>query len=81
MENGAPRVLKLQSPITTTSNDSALAAALGGLGLIRLLSYQGAEHLRNGRLQTVLSDFEPPALPVHVLHREGRHASQRVRVS
>ena len=57
----------------------AVAAALGGFGLTRLLSYQVAEHLRSGRLQAVLSDFEPPALPVHVLHREGQHASQRVR--
>jgi len=79
IEDGSPRVVKLQARMTTTSNDSAVAAALGGLGLTRLLSYQVAEHLRSGRLRAVLSDFEPPALPVHVLHREGRHASKRVR--
>ena len=79
IENGAPRVVKLHARMTTTSNDSAVAAALGGFGLTRLLSYQVAEHLRSGRLQAVLSNFELPALPVHVLHREGQHASQRVR--
>jgi DNA-binding transcriptional LysR family regulator len=26
-----------------------------------------------------LPDFEPAALPVHVVHREGRQAPQRVR--
>ncbi len=79
IEDGSPRVVKLQARMTTSSNDSAVAAALGGLGLTRLLAYQVAEHLRSGRLQAVLSDFEPPALPVHVLNREGRHASQMVR--
>lgn len=38
-----------------------------------------AEALRDGRLVTVLADFEPPALPVHPLHREGRHASHKAR--
>jgi DNA-binding transcriptional LysR family regulator len=38
-----------------------------------------AEQLQDGRLQALLSAFAPPALPVHVVHREGRQASQRVR--
>ena len=56
-----------------------MAAAVDGFGLTQLLSYQVAEQLRAGTLTTVLSEFEPPALPVHVVHREGRHGSQRVR--
>lgn len=76
---GEPRLFKFQPRMTTTSNDAALAAAVGGFGLTRLLSYQVADQLRDGSLQTVLSDFEPPPLPVHVVHREGRQASQKVR--
>jgi DNA-binding transcriptional LysR family regulator len=79
VENGTPRIVKLQPRLTTTTNDSAVAAAVNGFGLTRLLSYQVAEHLSNGQLKTVLSEFEPAALPVHVVHREGRHASQRAR--
>lgn len=79
VQDGAPRSVKLQPRLTTTSNDSAVAAALSGFGLTRLLSYQVAEHLRAGRLQTVLSEFEPAVLPVHVVHREGRHASRKTR--
>jgi DNA-binding transcriptional LysR family regulator len=63
----------------TTTNDSALTAALAGFGITRLLSYQVAEHLRTGTLKTVLTAFESAALPVHVVHREGRQAPQRVR--
>jgi DNA-binding transcriptional LysR family regulator len=78
-KNGAPHIVKLEPRMTTTTNDSAMAAAVDGFGLTRHLSYQVAEHLRDGKLKTVLSEFEPAPLPVHVLHREGRHASQRVR--
>ncbi len=79
VENGVMRSIRLQARMTTTTNDSAVAAVVGGFGLTRLLSYQVADHLRNSRLKIVLSDFEPEALPVHVVHREGRQASQRVR--
>lgn len=79
VEKGEARTIRLKARMTTTTNDSALAAALDGFGLTRLLSYQVAEHLRNGRLKTVLPEFEPAPLPVHVVHREGRQAPQRVR--
>lgn len=72
-------LVRLQARMTTTTNDSAVAAVLGGFGITQLLSYQVAAHLREGHLKTVLSEFELPPLPVHVVHREGRQASQRVR--
>ena len=79
VENGETRVVKLQPRMFTNGNDSAIAAASNGFGLTRVLSYQVAEQLRDGRLKTVLSEFEPAMLPVHVLHREGRHASAKAR--
>jgi len=77
--HGTPGAVKLHPRLITTTADTAIAAALTGFGLTNVLAYKVAEHLREGRLRTVLSDFEPPALPVHVLHREGRHASQKAR--
>ena len=76
---GAPGVVKLHPRLIATTADTAIAAALTGFGLTNVLAYKVDTHLREGRLKTVLSDFEPPALPVHVLHREGRHASQKAR--
>lgn len=60
-------------------NDVAIAAAIDGWGLTRVLSYQVAEALRDGRLETVLKAFEPEPLPIHVVHAEGRGASAKVR--
>ncbi|WIV97273.1 LysR family transcriptional regulator [Kinneretia aquatilis] len=79
VENGAPKLVKLQPRMSTTTNDSAVAAAVAGFGLTRLMSYQVAEHVQAGRLQIVLSEFETAPLPVHLVHREGRHASQKAR--
>nr|WP_316640911.1 LysR family transcriptional regulator [uncultured Roseateles sp.] len=78
-QNGELCTVKLQPRMTTTSNDSALSAALAGFGITRLLSYQVAEFIKDGRLRPLLSEFELPSLPVHVVHREGQHASKKAR--
>jgi DNA-binding transcriptional LysR family regulator len=79
VENGTPRVVRLRPRMFTNGNESAIAAALAGYGLTRVLSYQIATELRDGRLATVLAAFEPHPLPVLVLRREGRHATPMVR--
>jgi DNA-binding transcriptional LysR family regulator len=78
-DKGEPKLIKLQPRMLTTTNDSAVAAVASGFGLSRLMSYQVAEHLRAGRIKIVLSEFEPPELPIHLIHREGRHASKKAR--
>ena len=79
IQNGEPCTVKLQPRMTTTSNDSALTAALAGFGITRLLSYQVAEFVKDGRLKPLLGEFELSSLPVHVVHREGQHASKKAR--
>lgn len=77
--DGEPVIVKLQPRMTTTTNEAALDAAVLGFGLTRLMSYQVDAALRDGRLRAVLVEFEEAALPVQVVHREGRHASQKAR--
>jgi DNA-binding transcriptional LysR family regulator len=59
--------------------DVAIDFAVAGRGLVRTLSYMVARHIREGSLTVVLPTFEPPPIPVHVVHGEGRRASARVR--
>ncbi|MDQ7978332.1 LysR family transcriptional regulator [Paraburkholderia sp. SARCC-3016] len=73
------QTLRVQPRLTSTTNDAAIAAAVKGFGIVRPLSYQIASHLRAGTLQVLLEQYEPPPLPIHVVHREGRHATQKVR--
>jgi DNA-binding transcriptional LysR family regulator len=79
VQDGSPHVVKVQARLITTTNDSAVAATVSGFGLARLLSYQIADQLRDGQLEIVLGEFEPAALPINLVHREGRHASRKVR--
>jgi DNA-binding transcriptional LysR family regulator len=45
----------------------------------RPLSYQVAEHVRDGRLQILLRSDEPAPLPVHVVTPQGRLSVPKVR--
>jgi DNA-binding transcriptional LysR family regulator len=67
------------TPLIVNSAEVAVAAAVAGQGLTRVLSYQAAAELQAGRLEIVLAEFEPPPIPVHVVHAEGRRAAARVR--
>ncbi|MBP2562522.1 DNA-binding transcriptional LysR family regulator [Neorhizobium galegae] len=62
-----------------SNNEAAISAAVSGWGLTRILSYQIAPLLSESKLQTVLSDYEEEALPIHVVHPDGRQASAKVR--
>jgi len=72
-------VVSVKPRLTVTHNDSAIEAVLQGIGVTRLLSYQIAPYLASGQLQTILTEFEPEPLPIHVIHRENRYASAKVR--
>ena len=78
-DGGKALLQRVQPRLRTTTNDSAIAAAVAGLGIARLMSYQVAAHVRSGALQLLLEDFETAPLPVHVVHHEGRRATQKVR--
>lgn len=61
------------------TNDAAIAAAVSGWGLTRVLSYQIGPALIAGDLQIVLADHEEAPLPIHVIYPERRHAPAKVR--
>lgn len=78
-QDGKAKSVRIAPRLRVSTNDAAIAAALSGFGLSRIISYQAAAELQEGRLKIVLSDFERPPLPVHILHREGRDSAVRIR--
>lgn len=78
-DNGNTLPVRLQPRLTVTTNDAAIESAIAGFGLTRLLSYQVAPYLASGQLKIVLSEYESPPLPIHVIHREGRQSAAKVR--
>jgi DNA-binding transcriptional LysR family regulator len=62
------RQVAIHSRMTVSTADAAIAAATLGLGLTRVLSYQVADALRDGRLVRVLAEDEPPAEPASLIY-------------
>lgn len=64
--------------LTSTTRQAAIAAAVCGLGQVQCLSVEVHQHLQTGQLQPVQAPAMP-ALPMHLVYREGRKATARVR--
>ena len=71
--------LRVRPRLITTTNDAAIEAALHGLGITSVLSYQPAAEVAAGRLQILLEAYELAARPIHIIHREGPRPATRVR--
>jgi hypothetical protein len=62
-----PRTVQFTPRLLVNSVRAAVASAVEGRGVTRPLSYQVAEHVRDGRLQVVLRSDEYTPLPVHIV--------------
>jgi DNA-binding transcriptional LysR family regulator len=70
---GSEVAIPIRSRLTVNTANAAIDAAVAGLGLTRVLSYQIVEAQRSGALRVVLQDYEPPHWPVHLVYaRQGR---------
>jgi len=66
------KAVRVRPRLTVNSVDAALDAAMSGLGVVRLFSYQVAEALAQDRLVRLLPDDEPPAVPIQLVRPPGR---------
>lgn len=72
-------MVRIRPRLTASSAEVVVAAAVNGHGLIRVMSYQSAEAVREKKLRILLAGHEPPPLPIHLVHLEGRRANAKVR--
>ena len=76
---GKSKVVRPEARLRVNNADAAIAAAVAGRGITRVLSYMIAPQLAAGSLELLLAPWEPPAVPVQVLHKEPGQTSARVR--
>jgi DNA-binding transcriptional LysR family regulator len=62
------RTVQIHPRLVTNTAESAVDTAVLGVGLTRVLSYQAAAAVREGKLRLVLEKFEPPPLPISLVH-------------
>lgn len=70
--------VNLHPRLTVNTAEAAIDAAVAGLGITRVLSYQAARAVADGSLRLILENFEPEEMPVNILHREDRLPQAKV---
>jgi DNA-binding transcriptional LysR family regulator len=73
------RAVPIRARLFVSTAEAAVDAAIAGVGITRLLSYQTAEAVRAGALKILLKDFEPPPQPINLLHAGGRRVPLKLR--
>jgi len=61
------RSVRVHTRLSVNHQSAVIGAALRGQGIICARSYQVADHIAAGRLVLILADFEPPAVPAHIV--------------
>ena len=76
---GEERTVAIRSRLAVTTAEAAIDAAVAGIGITRVLSYQAAAAIKSGKLKPILRPFEPPEIPVSLVHPEARLTPPKVR--
>ncbi|MDN6857199.1 LysR substrate-binding domain-containing protein [Pseudomonas sp. CAN2814] len=79
LEDGRETQHRVQGNWRCNSGQAVLDAALRGFGLCQLPDYYVLEHLRSGRLISLLEAHQPPNTGVWALYPQQRHLSPKVR--
>lgn len=78
-DQGSDLRIRLTPRFVTNSGDTAIALALDGVGIARVLYYQVRDAVGEGRLVEVLKRFAPAAMPIHAVYPSARLVSGKVR--
>jgi DNA-binding transcriptional LysR family regulator len=68
VNGGVPLPVRVHSRLVVNSAEAAIDAAVAGIGVTRVLSYQVVRGMTEGSLIRALQAYEPAPTPVHVLH-------------
>jgi DNA-binding transcriptional LysR family regulator len=68
LDGKSEMAVAIHSRLVVNTADAAIDAAIAGVGITRVLSYQAASGLRDGTLVLALESFEPAPWPVSLVH-------------
>jgi DNA-binding transcriptional LysR family regulator len=77
--DGEDRTVPIRSRLAITTAEAAIDAALAGIGVTRVLSYQAAAAVKAGKLRLLLRPFDLPEIPVSLVHPQARLTPPKVR--
>jgi DNA-binding transcriptional LysR family regulator len=78
---GGPKSVRaaVRSRLAVNAAEAAADAVIAGVGVTRLLCYQVAGAIGDGRLALLLRDFEPPPQPVSLIYPGARLMPQKLK--
>jgi LysR family transcriptional regulator for bpeEF and oprC len=79
ISNGKSVNIRMNNAISVNETSAYVTCGLKSLGLIRVASYLVQEHLRAGRLVSVLDQLSEPSVPVSAVYPMGNRSSITVR--
>ena len=62
------KTVAIKPRFAANTADAVIEAAIAGIGIARLTSYQAAGAIREGQLVSLLRGYNPEPLPVHLVH-------------
>jgi DNA-binding transcriptional LysR family regulator len=77
--DGEDRAVPIRARLAVTTAEAGIDAAIAGIGITRVLSYQVAAAIKAGKLKLILRPFELPEYPVSLVHPEARLTPPKVR--
>jgi DNA-binding transcriptional LysR family regulator len=74
---GTTRVVRVEGNLQTNSSEVIRASILAGMGIGYSPRWLFDQELASGEVQQLLPDWEPPAIPIHLVSpRERRHSAK-----
>ena len=62
------KTVAIRPRFAANTADAIIEAAIAGIGIARLTSYQAVDAIHDGRLVSLLRGYSPEPLPVHLVH-------------
>jgi DNA-binding transcriptional LysR family regulator len=78
-EADTDRAFPIRTRFSTSSAESAIDAAVSGVGLVQTTAYQAERGVRDGGLTVLLEDFECAPTPVSLVHAGNRSVPLKLR--
>jgi DNA-binding transcriptional LysR family regulator len=69
----------VHSRFAVSNAEAAVEAAIAGFGITRVLCYQAAKAIAEGKLTLLLRDYEPPILPAQLVYSANRQMPKKLR--
>jgi DNA-binding transcriptional LysR family regulator len=76
---GGKEPTRVRSRLMVNTAAAAIAGAVAGVGLTRVLSYQVANEVARGEVAVVLKKFEPEPIPVSLVYVRERRLTAKLR--